>query len=303
MRLVFFGTAPFCLPSLRALHRLHRLTAVVTRPDRPRGRGLRPGPPPAKQAAQELGIPVLQPESPREEGFLRRLRELRPEAVVLVAYGGMLPPEILRLPPLGCVNLHPSLLPRWRGAAPIARAILAGEALTGLTTFLMDERMDAGPILLQEAVRVDPEEDAGALERRLAERGAELLARTLDLLAAGRLRPREQDHARATYAPPIRPEERWIRWDEEAARVVNRVRALAPRPGALFRAGDRSVKALRARPGTGRGRPGEVLGARGEALEVAAAGGSVLLELVHPAGGRPMSGAAFLRGYRPELLG
>jgi len=302
VRLVFFGTAPFCLPSLRLLHRSEEVVALVTRPDRPRGRGLRSGPSPAKELACQLGIPVLQPEGLRQEHFLEKLRDLEPEVIALSAYGGILPPEVLKLPLLGCVNLHPSLLPRWRGATPIARAILEGEARTGLTTFLMTEEMDAGPILLQEAVEIEPQEDAGSLERRLAEQGAELLVRTLRLLRRGELRPREQDHARATYAPPLRGEERWLRWEEDAQRVINHIRALSPRPGALFTFQGRPVKALKVFLGRARGRPGQVLGPRGEAMEVATGRGSVLLEVVQPSGKRPMSGAAFLRGYRPQNL-
>ena len=229
IRVVFMGTPEFACPSLQKLiDRGEKLLAVVTQPDRPKGRGQKLVPPPVKVLAKRHGIPVLQPLKVRAPEFVETIRELSPDLIVVVAYGQILSPAILSIPPRGCVNVHGSLLPKYRGAAPIARALLRGEPKTGVTTMLMDAGMDTGPILLMEETEILPEDNLETLHGRLARMGARLLLKTLEGLEKGTLEPQAQDHAQATYAPKITREEGRIDWRLPARDICNLLRAFDP---------------------------------------------------------------------------
>ncbi|RDV83452.1 methionyl-tRNA formyltransferase [Ammonifex thiophilus] len=300
MRLVFMGTPAFAIPSLEALTRAgHELVLVVTQPDRPKGRGGKLTPPPVKEWALRYGLPCLQPVRLKDPAFLAALREAEPEVIVVVAYGKILPPEVLNLPPRGCINLHASLLPKYRGAAPIQHALLSGEKETGVTTILMDEGMDTGDILLQESLVVGEEENFGSLHDRLAQLGAELLCRTLSLWKEGKIKPKPQDHSQATYAPPLRSEDEIIRWEEPAEKIKNLVRALDPAPGARTFWQGKVLKIWRARALTGPfgGVPGEVLALAPEGIVVRAGEGALLVLELQLAGGKRLKASEFLRGH------
>ena len=234
MRIVFMGTPDFSVPSLQALMAAgHGIAAVVAQPDRPRGRGQVPAQPPVALAARRSGIPLLQPNRVRETGFIEALEVIAPELIVVVAFGQILPKRILDLPSKGCINLHASLLPRYRGAAPIQWAILRGEQVTGITTMRMNEQMDAGDILMVREVPIRIGETAGALGERLCREGAALLVETVRAIEAGRTSPVSQDVSKATLAPRLAKEDGRINWSDAARDIVNRVRAVTPWPGAF----------------------------------------------------------------------
>lgn len=248
MRIVFFGTPEFAVPSLHALRRAgHEILSVVSRPDRPRRRSVSaPEPSPVKAEAARAGLRVLAPESVKEAGFVEALAALAPEVIVVVAYGSILPSEILRIPPRWCINLHASLLPRYRGAAPIARAIMAGERVTGATTMKMDAGLDTGEILLQRECAIGLDETAGELTRRLSDLGAGLLVDTLAMHARGEIEPRPQDPAEASLAPILTRADGRIDWSRNAQEIANLVRGCHPWPLAVTLLGDRPVTVLRA---------------------------------------------------------
>jgi len=278
MRIVFMGTPEFAVPALQALPGAgHDLVAVVTRPDRPRRHGgAAPEPSPVKSAAARLGLPVEQPETMRDPAFVAALTGAAPEAIVVVAFGRILPPEILALPPRGCVNVHASLLPRYRGAAPIARAIMAGETGTGVTTMRMERGLDTGDILLERICAIGPGETAGELTTRLASIGADLLVETLTALAAGALTPRPQDHANATWAPPMGRADARLDWSAPAMAVAGRILGCNPWPiaEAGLRGGRIQILRAVAEPGPDPGAmapAGTVLEAAGERIVVACA--------------------------------
>ena len=232
------------MPSLRALSGAgHVVSLVVTQPDRPAHRGMKLTPPPVKVAAEELGLPVFQPEKIRAPEAVERIRALAPDLLVVVAYGQIIPRSVLELPRLGAVNVHASLLPRHRGAAPIAHAILAGDTTTGVTIMRMDEQLDHGPILAARATPIGEAEDAAALTARLAELGGRLLVDTLERL--GEISPEEQDHSRATIAPRLTRELGELEWNEGAAAIDRHVRALQPWPGATLPTSRGRVKVLK----------------------------------------------------------
>lgn len=297
MRVVFFGTPEFAVPSLRALvGEGFDVLAVVTQPDKPQGRSRSVAqPPPVKVAAEAEGLPVLQPERPTDPALVERVRELAPEVGVVVAYGHILKPELLRIPRRGMVNVHPSLLPALRGAAPVEWAILNGLEQTGVTIMQMDEGLDSGPILHQIPERIDLDETGGELSAHLAEMGAQALIEALALWEQGALRPVAQDHTRATYAPKLTRETARIRWQEGAERVARTIRALDPKPGAWAELDGREVKLFGARTVPGEGPPGVVLQAD-DRLLIAAGGGAVEVEEVQPAGKSLMSAADWIRG-------
>lgn len=295
------GTPAAAVPSLRALAQVHDVAAVYTQPDRPRGRGLEQAPSLVKEAALELGLPVVEPASLKNTDERDRLREIVPEIVCVVAFGQILPPEVLAIPPRGCVNVHFSLLPRWRGAAPVERAMMAGDKVTGVTTMLMDEGLDTGPILLQERERIEPGDTSGTLLERLSEAGARLLVATLEGLEDGTVVPRAQPDAAATYARKLRTEEAELHFELPAERLVDHVRALAPDPGAFtwFRA--RRLKVHRAQAVAGGGETGCIAALHPDGPEVQTGDGRLRLVEVQPEGKRRMSGADFVNGYGPKL--
>jgi methionyl-tRNA formyltransferase len=307
MRVVFFGTPDFAVPSLAALARRHEVALVVTQPDRPKGRGRQVAEPPVKALARDLCIPVLQPERLEEASVRPHLATAGAEAAVVVAYGLKIPDWLLAFHPRGAVNVHGSLLPAYRGAAPVNRAIINGDAGTGVTTMLLASRMDAGPILMQRRTPIGPGETAGEVAARLAVLGAELLVVTLDGLAAGTVQPREQDEGRATLAPKLAKQEGLIDWTRPARQIVNLVRGVNPWPGAYTQLAGRPLKiwkAAIAAPRQAESRsaspaaPGTVLAASfHEGLLVACGGGeAVALLNVQTEGRKPLSAPEFLRG-------
>jgi len=296
------GTPRAAVPSLRALAETNHVVAVYTRQDKPKGRGRRVSASAVKETATELGLEVIQPKTLRGGGEATRLRELQLDAVAVVAYGMILPPDVLAAPRLGCVNVHFSLLPRWRGAAPVERAILAGDDRTGVTTMLMDEGLDTGPIILQEPVAIGPHDTTGTLLERLSGLGADLLPRTLSGLDAGNIAPRSQPSDRVTLAPKVEPREAELDFTEPAAALERRVRALDPSPGAHTFIGGRRVKVWRADVASGDGAPATVAAVGTNGIEVATASGRLRLEVVQPEGRRQMSAAEFVRGH-PVAVG
>jgi len=297
MRVVFFGTPEFAATSLQALLDARVTVAgVVTRPDKPQGRSRSQlVPPPVKLLAQSQNIPVLQPVQPVGDLFLASLRHLEPDLGVVVAYGHILRPEILAVPPQGMINVHASLLPRFRGAAPIQHAILEGERETGISIIQMEAGLDSGPVLHRISTPIGPDESAGALTQRLAQLGGTALVEAVSLLSAGLARPQPQEHARATLAPKIDREMARIVWDKDAAALTRQVRAFDPVPGAWTTLDGGEIKLFGAREVPGEGAPGLVLAA-GERLVVAAGENAVTVEEVQPAGRSRLSVEAWVRG-------
>ncbi|HEX4574540.1 MAG TPA: methionyl-tRNA formyltransferase [Gemmatimonadales bacterium] len=297
MRVVFFGTPPFAVPSLEALlGEGFDVVAAVTQPDRPRGRSRSTTvASPVKRAAGAEGVPVLQPERPSEQPFQDRLHALAPDVGVVVAYGHLLPPQLLAIPRRGMVNVHPSLLPALRGAAPIEWAIINGLSQTGVTIMQLDAGMDTGPILHQIPHDIDPEATGGELAEHLAEVGALALVEALALLGQDRLTARPQDAARASYAPKLTREAARVRWTDPAERIARLIRGLDPKPGAWTELAGREVKVFGAHVVAGRGAPGEVV-LTDAGVRVATGEGLVALDEVQPAGKARMAAAAWVRG-------
>jgi methionyl-tRNA formyltransferase len=298
MRVLFYGTPEFALPTLDALLTRHQVVAVVTQPDRPSGRGQRLVAPPVKRRAEAAGIPVEQPARLRDPGWPERLARFDAEVAVVVAFGQILPSAVLGVPARGSINVHASLLPRYRGAAPIAWAIIRGETETGITTFHMDPGMDTGDVLLQEATPIGPDETAGELAGRLSRLGADLLLRTLDQLGA--IMPTPQDHAKATLAPRLTKEDGRLRLSENARALANRVRGCNPWPGAALMTPVGRLVIWRAttvtHPTT---LPPGTLAATGSGAAAIAAGEDLLLPiLVQPESRKTMRWEDFLRGAR-----
>ena len=296
MRTVYLGTSEFAAVVLRRLAgSRHRPLLVVTPPDRPRGRGRRSGSPPAAAAAAELGIELLQAENVNEEGALERVRAVRPDAVAVCAFGQLIREPLLSEWPL--LNVHPSLLPRWRGAAPIERAIMAGDRTTGVSLMRVTAGLDSGPVALREEVAIGPEDDFASLSEKLSTLGGELLVRALELQAEGGLTFAEQNEEETTYAEKIEPAERRLDPGRPATELARRVRALTPHVGAYLEIGDEN------RLGVRRARAVDVSVKQGEmkaewgALLLGCCRGALRLEVVHPPGGKPMVADAYLRGH------
>jgi len=299
VKLVFMGTPSFAAASLRALlEHGHRVAAVFTQPDRPAGRGQVARSSAVKELAQERGLVVEQPEKLRDPAVVERLRALDPEAIVVAAYGKILPKPLLEVPVRGAINVHASLLPRYRGAAPIQRAILAGDTQTGITIMQMNERMDAGDILLQEVVPIHEDDTADTLGVRLSAVGARLLVDTLDALTRGDVVRREQDERAATLAPMVRKEEGAIDWRRGAAEIARSVRAFSPWPGAYTKLAGRSMKIHRATAlvAAANAIPGTVLSADGDRFEIATGEGLLALLEVQLEGKRRLAAREFLAG-------
>jgi methionyl-tRNA formyltransferase len=297
LRVVFMGTPDFSVPTLSAVAGAgHEVVAVYTRAPAAAGRGLELRPSPVHSLAESLGLPVLTPRSLRTEEAADTFREHGADVAVVVAYGMILPPAILSAPRLGCLNLHASLLPRWRGAAPIQRAVMEGDRETGVAVMRMEEGLDTGPVGLVERVPIGPDDTAGEVHDRLMGLGADLMARALAALERGSLSFRPQPAEGATYARKIANDEARIDWSATAAAVHDRVRGLSPAPGAFFETGGRErVKVLRTAPAEGSGPPGALLDGEGT---VACGAGALRLLQVRPAGRPTMSAAEFFRGRR-----
>lgn len=294
LRLVFMGTPDFAVPALAALIAAgHEIAAVYTQPPRPAGRGHKLQPSPVHRLADAHGIPVRTPRSLRKAEAQEEFAALTADAAVVAAYGLILPPAILEAPRLGCINLHASLLPRWRGAAPIQRAIMAGDAETGITVMQMDEGLDTGGMLLRQSVPIGPEATAGSLHDDLAAIGGPLIVRTLDEVAAGRLRAEPQPDTGITYAEKIDKAEAGIDWSRSAAALDCHIRGLSPFPGAWFEHDGVRIKVLLSEPADGAGEPGLVLDDR---LTVACGEGAVRLKRLQRAGKAAMDVDDYQRG-------
>ncbi len=299
-RILFMGTPEFALPALRLLHeRSYPIIGVVTQPDRPKGRGLKEVAPPVKILAQEFGLPVFQPERVKEESFLDVFRELHPDMVVLVAFGQILPKAIIDYPPLHCLNIHPSLLPKYRGAAPLNWQIIRGETKTGVSIMIMDEGMDSGDILLQEETPLGATENFGDLHDRLAQIGATLLIKAIAQMTDGTARRKKQDPSGVTFAPLLKKETGKINWTHKVSDIVNLIRGLSPTPAAYTFLDGLSLKIFSAiaQPGTIEQTPGMVGTLNITGLPVTAADGCVVLKEVQLAGKKRMMINDFLRGY------
>ncbi|MCG3777965.1 MAG: Methionyl-tRNA formyltransferase [Nitrospira sp.] len=301
MNIVFMGTPDFAAVSLNALLQSDDVVVgVVTQPDRPKGRGQVLTPSPVKLLAQQEKIPLLQPLKMKDPEFLATLAGWKPDFIAVTAFGRILPPAILSLPPRGCLNVHGSLLPKYRGAGPIQWAIINGERETGITTMLMDEGMDTGAMLLQEAIPITDDDTAGTLSLRLGELGGRLLVETIARFKAGTLVPRPQDSSQATMAPLLKKEDGAIDWTLSAAALANRVRGLAPWPGAstAVPGGDRwRIWRARALPDSATKPPGTVVAVTSEAIHVATGEGVLALLEVQSANSRRMAVAQYMAGH------
>jgi len=315
-KIIFLATAPFAVPSLKLLAKSDYCPlAVVTRPDRPSGRGKKFLSPPVKKTAAELGLEVLQPKGKEELYWV--VEQAHPDIIINVAYGMILPARILEHPVLGCVNVHPSLLPNYRGAAPVRRAIMAGEQVTGVSVMYMAEEMDAGDIILQEQVLIAEEETYGMLHDRLAQVGAELLQQALNLLQQG-IAPRiPQEEEKATYAPPLAPEDEILDWSQTAEAIYNQVRGMEPSPGVYTWFSGKRLKLRKVipvhKPGqkqgdksplcseTGQHVPGTVCWIEKDNFLVAAGQGYLKITELQPEGKKRISAGDFLRGYNLQV--
>lgn len=301
-RLIFMGTPRFAVPSLERLQEEYGVVAVVTRPDKAAGRGRKTSFSPVKEVALAWGIPVMQPRSLKKKEVVASLLELEPQVIVVAAYGQILPPEVLAIPPFGCLNVHASLLPRYRGASPVAGALLAVEEETGITIMLMDERMDTGPILAQARQPIAPQDNRDSLTEKLAYLGADLLLEMLPRWLEGEIEPQPQEDDKATYTKMLKKEDGLIDWNVSSVEIWRQVRAYNPWPGAYTDFEGRPLKILRAHSIKGeRGEPGLVVATK-EGAAVVTGEGLLALEEVQLAGKRAMGIAEFLRGQR-EFVG
>jgi methionyl-tRNA formyltransferase len=308
MRLAFLGTPAFAVPTLeRTVAAGHDVVAVLTQPDRPRGRGQHPAPPPVKESAVRLGLPVYQPERVRRPEAVEHLRALSVDAMVVVGYGQIIPQSVIDLAPLGIINVHASLLPKYRGAGPIQWAIINGETRTGVTTMSIDAGLDTGDMLLEAATDIGPDENSVELGRRLAEMGADLLVETLAGLARGTIAPRPQDPAQATYAPLLKKEDGRIDWAQPAQTIHNRVRGLQPWPGAYTSFRGQSLHIWKSGvgdQGAGVTEPGRIHNLR--PLTITTCSGTLELIEVQLEGRKRIPAADFVNGQRlteNEVLG
>ena len=301
MRILFAGTPEFAVPSLVVLcDSPHEVIGLLSRPDKPRGRSRKPVWTETKRAAMERGVPVFQPRDLKTPEFEETLKALSPDIMAVAAYGRMLPAAVLDAPPFGCVNVHASLLPGYRGAAPINWAIARGEKKTGVTIMQIDEGLDTGDILAQREVRIGDEETAGELSERLSLEGAELLLETIDRIEKNEVSPVKQDPAAATYAPLLSRKDGRVDWSRDSEEIKNLVRAMTPWPSAHTTLGGKNLKILRALSGPGQGKPGEIVSLGGESLDVATGSGILRILSLQIEGGRKMDAPEFRRG-RKEL--
>ncbi|WP_343162553.1 methionyl-tRNA formyltransferase [Desulfurobacterium thermolithotrophum] len=296
------GTPDFAVPSLKKLFEAgFEIPLVITQPDRPAGRGKRIKPPPVKVLAEKLNIPVYQPERVKgNEELLNKLKEISPDLIVVAAYGKILPNEILDLPKFGCINVHASLLPEYRGASPIQSALLDGKEKTGVTIMLISPELDAGDIISQKEVLIDRKDNAQTLHDKLANLGAELLVETIPSYVSGKLKPIPQESSKATYCKPITKEMGKIDWTLPAEKIFNMIRAFTPWPSAYTTFRGKRIKLLEAEPIEGNGNPGEVIKADKE-LVISTGEGALKIKKLRPEGKKEISGEEFIRGYRIKV--
>jgi methionyl-tRNA formyltransferase len=299
--IIFIGTPDFAVPSLQALHQEdHLLALVVTQPDRPKGRGRKTAAPPVKQAALALNLNLLQPANPNNAGFANQIQRIQPDLIIVIAYGHLLSKEILQLPKFGAINVHASLLPKYRGPAPIQWALINGESQTGITTMFMDTGMDTGDILLARTEPILPTDTAATLHDRLALLGADLLVQTLKDMASQTLKPMSQDHAQATYAPLLKKQDGRIDWRKTAAELDLFIRGVTPWPGAFTFHNERRLKILKAVPISEpvSAPAGTILKTFPEEMSVATGKGALSIVEIQSPSGKRLAIADFLRGYQ-----
>ena len=300
MNIIFMGTPDFAIPSLAILAASdNNILGVVTQPDRPRGRGKKLYSPPIKTLAQQHGLPVIQPVSVKDNNFIHWLKGQHPDFIVVVAFGQILPPKILRAPHHGCINLHASLLPAYRGAAPINWALINGEEITGVTTILMNEWIDTGDILLKKETEIEKTDDALSLSHRLSTLGAKLLLETISQLKKGTLNSTPQDHSNASYAPPLKKEDGKIEWEMEAQGIYNQIRGTLPWPGAITNLDNRLFKILKSKviEEENQEPPGKISQVSPAGIKVATGKGYLLLTEVQLQDRKRMKAAEFVRGH------
>lgn len=300
------GTPDFAVPSLEFLiNSSYNLLCVITQPDRMKGRGRKRMPPPVKIAALKANIKVVQPEKINDEKVINTLRELAPDIIIVAAYGQILSDNVLAIPKEGCINVHASILPQYRGAAPIQWAIINGEKETGITTMLMDQGMDTGDILLQEKIEILSDETAGSLHDKLSILGAHTLEQTLEQLELGVLKAKEQDHTKATYAPMLKKDDGLIKWNTEAENIYNLIRGTNPWPGSYTFLDGRQLKIHEAKvyeSSVCKGKPGQVLGLeKDKGILVSCKKGVILLSIVQPPGKREMNAWDYVLGYPVKI--
>lgn len=298
LRIVFMGTPDFAVPALKALHAAgHEIAAVYCQPPKPAGRGQTLQKTPVHLVAEELGFPVYTPKSLKPEEAQAQLKALAPDVIVVAAYGLILPQAVLDIPPMGCVNIHGSLLPRWRGAAPIHRAILAGDTQTGITIMMMEAGLDTGPMVLKEALPITSDTTAQSLHDAMADLGARMIGPALDGLRHGTLKPEIQPDERVTYASKLSREESMIDWSCPAAEIERKVRAFNPWPSTFFSFGEEKIKVLKAEvvANAPKATAGTLLD---DGMTIACGEGALRLLLVQRAGKKPTDGASLLRGLR-----
>jgi len=301
MRIVFIGAGEIGVPTLQALLKSeYAVVAIVTQPDKPVGRAQKIEPPPIKKAMAGSKMPILQPARIKEPEAIEEIRTLAPDVIVVAAYGQILPRDVLEIPKVACLNLHASLLPRWRGAAPIQAAIAAGDQETGITVMYMDEGVDTGDILLQRRIEIRPDESGGSLHDRLAQIAPDALLESLGLLVKGSAPRIPQDNTLVTYAPKLKREDGKIDWSEPAEAIERKIRAFNPWPGAFMAIDGRNLKIFSASIVDLSGKPGEILGSEKEFI-IAAGERALSLDEVQLEGKRRMSATEFLRGHASTL--
>lgn len=299
MKLIFMGTPEFAVPSFEAAAKAHEILAVVTQPDRPKGRGHKLTPSPVKLAALERGIPTLQPERVRDEGFIESLAKYGADCIVVVAFGQILPEAILNMPKFGCINVHGSLLPQYRGAAPIQWAVINGETETGVTTMYMAKGLDTGDMLIKKSFEITRGDTYGSVHDRMAQLGAEALIETLDALADGSIAPVPQDDSKSSYAPMINKDTARIDWSKSAEEIFNLIRGMNPAPAAHTTLKEEPIKIWTAEATEGKAgaAPGEITSVSKAGIEVAAASGGLLIREMQARGGKRMHSADYARGH------
>lgn len=300
-KIVFMGTPEFAVPALRALHESYAVLAVVTQPDRPRGRGRQVAMSPVKAVALELGTPVLQPEKVRDPQFREKLAALNPDFIITAAYGQLLPAELLALPAKAALNIHASLLPRYRGPAPIHRAVMNGDSETGVTIIHMDRGMDSGDIVLKRSIPIGFHDTTGIVHDRLAALGAELICEAVEAIWQNKAARHPQDHREATYAAPLSPDEEIIDWKKSALAIHNQVRGMNPWPGAYTLVDGKRIKIWQGVPEKGEGIPGTVFRCGPDGVLVAAGDGAYRIEKLQPAGKRALTAAEFICGRNVQV--